>query len=89
MSTDTSDTLGGATVKDISLVIVMISIGLLLVVVSFGVVIGIANNPEGFIIGGEFNLSEWNAAFMLLVGSGISMVSGALATKQALASRKV
>ena len=35
----------------------------------------------------EFNLSEWNSAFLLIVGAGITMVSGTLATKQAIASR--
>ncbi len=86
MST-TNDTLGGFTVKDISLLIVLTAIAILFIVVSLGILIAIANDPKAITIAGEFNLSEWNSAFLLIVGAGISMVSGSLATKAAALTR--
>lgn len=87
MGTD-NDTLGGLTVKDISLLVVLTAIAILFVVVSIGIAVAIANDPKAITIGGEFNLSEWNSAFLLIVGAGISMVSGSLATKAAILARK-
>jgi len=86
MTTET-DTLAGFTVKDISLLIVLSAIAILFIVVSLGIIIAIVNDPTSITIGGEFNLSEWNSAFLLIVGAGISMVSGSLATKAAALTR--
>ena len=83
-----NDTLAGFSVKDWSLMIVLSSIAILFVVISVGIGVAIANDPKAITIGGEFNLSEWNSAFLLIVGAGISMVSGQLATKAAALSRK-
>lgn len=87
MSTNTSDTLGGFTVKDLSLMIVLTAIAILFIVISIGIGIAIANDPQSITISGEYDLSQWNSAFLLIVGAGISMVSGALATKHAALSR--
>ena len=87
MSTETNDILGGLTVKDLSLLIVVSAIAILFAVISIGIVLAIVNDPSALVIGGEFNLSEWNSAFLLIVGAGITMVSGTLATKQAIASQ--
>ena len=87
MSTETNDTLGGLTVKDLSLLIVVVAIAILFLVIAVGIMIAIANDPSALVIGGEFNLSEWNSAFLLIVGAGITMISRTLATKQAIVSR--
>lgn len=84
--TNNSDTLGGLTVKDISLLIVVVSIAMLFIVIAISIAFAIINDPTGLTIGGEFNLSEWNSAFLLIVGAGISMISGTLATKQAMST---
>jgi hypothetical protein len=87
MSTN-PDTLAGLTIRDISLLIVLTAIAILFVVIAIGITVAIMNDPKAITIAGEFNLSEWNSAFLLIVGAGISMVSGSLATKAAILSRK-
>jgi hypothetical protein len=84
-----NDTLAGLTIRDISLLIVLSAIAILFIVVAVGITVAIVNDPKSITIGGEFNLSEWNSAFLLIVGAGISMVSGSLATKAAILTRKI
>jgi hypothetical protein len=82
------DNLGGLSIRDISLLIIIVAIAILFVVIAVGIMVAIANDPGAITISGEFNLSEWQSAFLLIVGAGISMVSGTLATKMAVIARK-
>lgn len=74
--------------KDISLLIIIVAIAILFVVISVGIVAAIIADPTALKVGGEFDLSEWNASFLLIVGAGISMISQTLTAKIAALSRK-
>jgi len=54
MSTE-NDTLGGLTVKDLSLLIVVSAIAILFAVIAIGIALAIANDPSALVIGGELN----------------------------------
>ena len=82
-----TDNLAGLTAKDYSLIIVLISIAFVLIIVGIGLAIAITNPDNNISFSGSFNLDEYQAAILLLVGAGITMVTQQLTTRQNVAVR--
>ncbi len=74
--------------KDYSLAIILVAIAFVFIVVGIGVAIAIANPESQLQFTGAFNLDEYQAAILLLVGAGITMVTQQLASRQTMATMK-
>ena len=74
--------------KDYSLAIILVAIAFVFIVVGIGVAIAITNPETELQFSGSFNLDEYQAAILLLVGAGITMVTQQLASRQTMATMK-
>jgi len=82
------DTLGGHTQKDYALTIVLVAIAFVFIVVGIGVALAIANPNTDLAFSGSFNLDEYQAAILLLVGAGITMVTQQLTSRNTMSTMK-
>jgi len=74
--------------KDYALYIILVAIAFVFIVVGIGVAIAIANPDTNLAFQGSFNLDEYQAAILLLVGAGITMVTQQLTQKQTMSTMK-
>ena len=74
--------------KDYSLAIILVAIAFVFIIVGIGVAIAIANPETDLQFSGSFNLDEYQAAILLLVGAGITMVTQQLATRSTMSTMR-
>lgn len=74
--------------KEYSLNIILVALAFVFIIVGIGLAIAIANPETNISFDGTFNLDEYQAAILLLVGAGITMVTQQLTQKQTMATMK-
>ena len=87
VTTNGNDTLAGLTTKDYALIIVLFALAFVFIVVGIGLAAAMASGSLVEFTG-SFNLDEYQAAVLLLVGAGVTMVTQQLTTRQNVAARK-
>ncbi len=77
------DELSGHSIKEWSLIILLVSLAITFTMVGIGFVIGIINNPSSVSITGSFDLSQFTGVLI-----GISMLAATLVAQQLTAKNQ-
>lgn len=78
-----TDNLHGLSLKDYSLIILLVSLAITFAIVGVGFIIAIANNPTSITFTGSFDLSQFTGILI-----GISMLAATLVAQQLTAKQQ-